>query len=139
MLLKMVINGKNKLQGRPIYLWKTRMVDIVVRGAKYRGAYWTNENPDGEWTMSISVPTITKYTFLCNSFTCWTWITRWSSFRIGSCCLLYISRHYRVKVVFWLEISKRQHIAFKILITRKIKHRLNYFQFFSPERICTFQ
>ena len=100
------------------------MVDIVVRGAKYCSAYWTNEDPDGEWTMPIPVPAITKNTFLCYSFTCWTWIIRRSSFRIGSCSLLYIGSHYWVKVIFRLEINKKQHIKYKIMTIKTLEDTL---------------
>ena len=87
------------------YLWETWMIDIVVRGTKHSGTYWADKKSNCEWTVSISVPTISKYAFLCNSLTCGTGITRWHCFWVRSCCLFYISSNYWVEVVFRLKIK----------------------------------
>ena len=87
------------------YLWETRMIDVVVRSTKHSSAYWTNKEPNCKWTVSVSVPTVSKYTLLCNTLTCRAWITWYHCFWITSSSLLYISSNDWVKVVFRLEMK----------------------------------
>ena len=125
-----------------IYLRKTRMIDVVVRSTKYCSTYGANKNPNREWTVSISVPAITKYTFLCHRITCRAWITWWRCLWIRPCSLFYISSHYRVKVVFRL---KNNRLCWRMKPLKQMKCESNWqrnvkaFVYILPGRICTFQ
>ena len=115
-----IINCKIKPNWCLFYLRKTRMIDVVVGSTKYCSTYGANKNPNREWTVSISVPAITKYTFLCHRITCRAWITRWRCLWIRPCSLFYISSHYRVKVVFGLKKMVN------IIINKYLSHNNNY-------------